>query len=140
MKREPLKTLLQIRQATLDDAQKSVAEAYRAEQDALRLADEAGNALAHEMRLAMDLGGSADAVETFARWLPFGKRALKQAHDAQRDATAKLDHARAVLTLARSGVRTVETLSEQRRDEQRIQDGRRDQRALDEAGRHRTTS
>ena len=140
MKRDPLKTLLRIRQATLDDAQKAVSQAYRAEQDAARLADEAGEALAHEMRIAMKLDGNDDAVETFARWLPVGRKAIKRANDAQRDATAELDHARAILALARSGVRTVETLAEKRQEECRQQEGRRAQHALDETGARRTTS
>lgn len=138
MKRDPLKTLLRIRQATLDDAQRAVSDAYRAEQEASRRAEEAGEALAHEMRAAMNLGGDDDAVEAFARWLPLGRRAIKQAHDAQRDATARLDQARAILTLARSGVRTVESLDAQRKDERRQEADRHAQHALDEIGSRRT--
>ena len=89
------------------------------------------------MRAAMSLAGGDEAVETFARWLPVGRRALKQAHDTQRDATAMLDQARAVLALARSGVRTVESLIEQRHAERQLEHNRRDQRALDEVGSRR---
>ncbi|WP_419727858.1 flagellar export protein FliJ [Lichenicola sp.] len=134
MKRDPLKTLLRIRQATLDDAQKAVSDAYHAEHEASRLAEEAGEALAHEMRSAMNLGVDDDAVEAFARWLPLGRRAIKQAHEALRDATSRLDQARAILTLARSGVRTVESLDAQRKDERRQEEDRRAQHELDEIG------
>ena len=137
MTRDPLRTMLRVRQSTLDEAQKAVAEAYRMERDASDRAQAASAALDREMRAATSLAGGDDAVETFARWLPIGRRALRQAHDAQREATATLDHARAVLTLARSGVRTVESLIEQRRVEKQLEDNRKEQRILDEAGSRR---
>ena len=138
MKRDPLGTMLRVRQSVLDEAQRAIAEAYRMERDATDRAEAASAALEQEMQAAMSLTGGDEAVETFARWLPTGRRAIKQARDAQRDATAVLDQARAVLTLARSGVKVVETLIEQRRAEQRLEDNRRDQRVLDEAaGRRR---
>ncbi len=138
MKRDPLGTMLRVRQSTLDEAQKAVADAYRMERDASDRAEAASAALEQEMQAAMSLAGGDDAVETFARWLPVGRRALKQAHDAQREATAMLDQARAVLALARSGVRTVESLIEQRRAEQQLDQNRRDQGTLDEAGSRRS--
>ena len=137
MRRDPLGAMLRVRQSTLDEAQKALADAYRVERDASDRAEAASAALEREMRAAMNLAGGDEAVETFARWLPAGRRALKQAHDAQREATAMLDQARAILTLARSGVRTVESLIEQRRAEQRLEENRRDQRTLDEAGSRR---
>ena len=133
MKRDPLGTMLRVRQSVLDEAQKAVADAYRMERDASDRVEAASGALEQEMRAAMSLTGGDEAVETFARWLPAGRRAIKQARDAQRDATAVLDQARAVLTLARSGVKAVETLIEQRRAGQRLEDNCRDQRMLDEA-------
>ncbi len=135
MKRDPLHTILRVRQSTLEEAQKAVAQAYRVERDAAVRTEAASAALDYEMRAATNLAGGDEAVETFARWLPVGRGTLKRAHDAQRDATAALDQARAVLALARSGVRTVETLIEQRQTEQRLEDSRREQRILDEAGR-----
>jgi flagellar export protein FliJ len=137
MKRDPLRTMLRVRQSTLDEAQKAVADAYRAEQDAANRAEAASAALEREMKTATSLAGGDDAVETFARWLPIGRRDLKQAHDAQRDATSALDRARAVLALARSGVKTVESLIEQRQAACQIDDNRREQRVLDEAGSRR---
>ena len=137
MRRDPLRTMLQLRQHTLEEAQKAVAEAYRTEREASDRAEAASAVLDREMRAAMNLAGGDEAVESFARWLPEGRRALKQAHDAQREATAALDQARAVLALVRSGVRTVESLIEQHRAEQQLEDNRRDQRFLDEAGTRR---
>lgn len=134
MKRDPLGTLLRIRQTTLDDARKAVAEAYREESQASDRTERAGDVLASEMRLAMNLDGGDDAVETFARWLPLGRHAVRQAHEAQRNATARLDHTRAILNLARSGVRTVETLIEQRDQVARQKSDYREQSLLDELG------
>ena len=134
MKRDPLQTILRVRQSTLEEAQKAVASAYQVERDASIRAEAASAALDHEMRTATNLASGDEAVETFARWLPIGRGALKQAHDAQREATTSLDQARAVLALARAGVRTVETLIEQRQVEQQLEDNRREQRILDETG------
>lgn len=134
MTRDPLGTLLRIRQTTLDDARKAVAEAYGDERRASSRAEQAGDALASELRLAMNLEGGDDVVETFARWLPLGRQAIRLAHEAQRDATNRLDHTRAVMNLARSGVRTVETLIEQRDQLARQHADHREQRQLDEVG------
>lgn len=138
MKRDLLGTMLRVRQTTLDEAQKAVGEAYQGEQDALLRAETAAAMLEHEMNEATSLTGGDDAVETFARWLPVGRRLLKHAHDAQKEATSELDRARAVLALARSGVRTVELMIEQRTEERRQEENRREQRILDEVGRQRT--
>ena len=134
MTRDPLRTMLRLRQAALDEAQKAVGEAYRLEQDASLRAEEAAGALDREMRTATSLAMGDDAVETFARWLPIGRRRLRQAHEELRDATAALDRTRATLALARSGVRAVESLIEERCREQALEAGRREQRVLDEAG------
>lgn len=134
MTRDPLGTLLRIRQSTLDDARKAVTEAYREERQASNRSEQAGDVLASELRLAMNLDGGDDAVETFARWLPVGRQAIRLAQAAQQDATTRLDHARAILNLARSGVRTVETLIEQRDQTARQQSDHHEQRLLDEAG------
>lgn len=137
MKRDPLHTILRVRQSTLEEAQKAVASAYRVERDASIHTEAASAALDQEMRAATNLASGDEAVETFARWLPVGRGTLKQAHDAQREATMSLDQARAVLALARAGVRTVETLIEQRQAERQLEDNRREQRALDETGTRR---
>lgn len=135
MKRDPLSAILRVRQSTLDEAQKVIAEAYNAELMASKQADAAAEALDREMAAATNLTCGDDVVETFARWLPIGRRNLKLAHDAQRDATAELDRARAVLALARASVRAVETLMEQREQARMLENGRREQLILDESGR-----
>ena len=135
MKRDPLRTMLRIRKATLDEAQKAVADAYATERDACARADAAAAALEHEMKAATSLVGGDEAVETFARWLPIGRRTLAQARDAQRTATAGLDRARVLLGLARAAVTAVESLIEQRQAEERLEEARKEQLLLDEAGR-----
>ncbi len=70
-------------------------------------------------------------MEMLARCLPTGRGAIEQAHDAQRDATAVLDEARAVPTLARSEVRAVGTLIEQRGAKKQSEENRRDQGVSD---------
>ncbi len=135
MKRDPLRTMLRIRNATLDEARKAVADAYARERDACARADAAAAALEHEMKAATSLIGGDEAVETFARWLPIGRGALAQARDAQRSATTELDRARVVLGLARTAVTTVESLIERRKAEERLEENRKEQLLLDEASR-----
>jgi flagellar protein FliJ len=140
MTRTPLRTLLRVRRASLDDAQKEVAERYRAEQEAGRRAEAAGEALSQEMRTALDPATGDDAVERFARWLPLGRAALQRAHADHQAATAELDRARAVLGLARAAVRTVELTIEKRDAELARERQRREQLAADEAGSRRGRS
>ena len=136
MKRDPLQTMLRIRKATLDEAQKAVGGAYQREQEAGTRAHAAAAALEREMKAATSLICGDDAVESFARWLPVGRRTVAQAREAQRAATTDLDRARAVLALARAAVGAVESLIEQRQMEERAEAGRKEQLMLDEAGRH----
>lgn len=137
MKRDSLRTILRVRRMTLDAAETAVAEAYNLEQAALARAEEAAAALEHEAQAATSLAGGDDQVEAFARWLPVGRRTMQRAHDARRDATTELDRARAVLTLARSSLRAVETLIEQRGQEEQLEVQRKEQRVLDELGSRR---
>ena len=127
--------MLRIRKATLDEAQKAVGEAYQREQEAGTRAQAAAASLEREMKAATSLVGGDDAVESFARWLPVGRRTVAQARNAQRAATTELDRARAVLALARAAVSAVESLMEQRQVEERAEEGRKEQLILDEVGR-----
>lgn len=140
MKRDPLKTILRIRQTTLDEAEAAVAEAYRLEQVATSHTEAMVELLDRETQAAMSITGGDDMVEAFARWLPVGRRHLNKAHDDQRVATAELDRVRAVLTLARSGVKAVERMIEQRDLGLRQEQQRREQAVMDELGSRRTLS
>lgn len=133
MKRDPLRTMLRIRQSTLDEAQSALAAAYVVEQEAAARVREVTEALDLEMRAATSLSAGDDAVENFARWLPTGRRRIGEAHRMLQDATVTLDRLRAVLALARASVRTVETLIDQRRREQETLRAKLEQHALDEA-------
>ncbi len=132
---DPLRTMLRIRKATLDEAQKAVAEAYQKEQEASGRAQAAAACLDEEMKAATNIVGGDEAVETFARWLPVGRRTLAHAREVERAATTELDRARAVLGLARAAVAAVESLIEQRRVEERVEEARKEQLILDETGR-----
>ncbi len=127
--------MLRIRKATLDEAQKAVGEAYQKEQEADTQAQAAAASLEREMKAATSLVGGDDAVESFARWLPVGRRTVEQARNAQKAATTELDRARALLTLARAAVSAVESLIEQRQLKEHAEEGRKEQLVLDELGR-----
>ncbi|MBE7210020.1 MAG: hypothetical protein INR65_03285 [Gluconacetobacter diazotrophicus] len=131
-RRDPLATLLRLRQTTLDETRKAVAEAHRAEQDAGALLEQAERALGVEARAALSLVHGDEQVESYARWLPIGRRAVERAHGQHRTATVELDRARAMLALARAGFRAVEKQVEARDAAEAEREGRQDQRAADE--------
>ncbi len=132
MRRDPLQAMLRIRQSALDQAQAALAAAYAAEREATQRVREATEALELETRAAGSLAAGDEAVENFARWLPLGRRRISDAQQAQHEATVSLDRLRAVLALARAGVRTVEALIEERRREQQRLAMRKEQHAIDE--------
>jgi flagellar export protein FliJ len=134
MKADPLQSILRVRQSTLDEAQKALADAYVAEQLASRQVAEATEALDLELRAAMSLVAGDDAVESFARWLPVGRKRVTDAYNAQKESTATLDRLRAVLALARAGVRSVETLIENKQRETDMVAQRKEQQVLDDIG------
>lgn len=132
---DPLAALLRLRRTTLDEMQRKVATAYDAEREAGIMVDAAGRALEQEARAAMSLSAGDETVETYARWLPVGRRAHQRALDAERAASAELDRARAMLVLARAEVRTVELQIEARTRANAARMERRDRDAADEAAR-----
>nr|WP_321984954.1 flagellar FliJ family protein [uncultured Lichenicoccus sp.] len=132
MSRDPLATLLRIREAALDEAKQHVANALAREQvAALRLADEEA-ALTRETAAAISPSGGDARVDAFARWLPIGRQAIAKALTVQQTATFAVDQARVVLNLTRAAHRSVETLIEKQRHAADRETGLKLQRESDE--------
>ncbi len=132
MSRDPLATLLRIREAALDEAKQHVANALAREHAAaLRLADEEA-ALSRETAAAVSPAEGDACVDAFARWLPVGRKAIATAQATHHAASAAVDQARIVLTLSRAAHRSVETLIEKHRGVADREAGLRLQREIDD--------
>jgi len=135
-----LDVLLRIRRASLDDAQRALADALRLQQR-MQLQSEAEEArYAKETVAALDLAAGDEAVDAFARWLPIGRKAIEMARAAEQEASGRVDNTRVVLGLARAASRAVETLVANRNEEANLIRERKAQREMDEtASRSRLT-
>ena len=137
MRPDALHTLLKLRRRTVEEARAAMAEALRA-QDAA----EAG-LLAHEeaIRTETDRAGRLDAgdgsVEMFAAWLPGARKRATEAQAALDHAVANVAEARAALALARAALEAAETLQNRALEAEAGAALRREQEALDDAGRRR---
>ena len=134
MSGDTLATLLRIRQASLDDAQRAVAAALREQHLMQARSEEEARRFAEESLAALDLAAGDDAVDAFARWLPIGRKAVENARQAEQEAAGELDRARIVLGLTRAAHRSVELLIEKRAQETRQLQDRKVQHVMDEIG------
>ncbi|TLU71619.1 flagellar FliJ family protein [Lichenicoccus roseus] len=132
MSRNPLITLLRLRDAELDDAKRTVAGALVREHAASRRLEVEEAALSREMTMATSMAGGDDCVDAFARWLPIGRKAIGEALIACQVAAAEVDHARTVLTLSRAGHRSVEMLMEKQTLQTAAEAAIRTQREMDD--------
>ena len=138
MKPQALDTLLRIRRASLDDAERVVADALRRQQQMQAQCEEEEARYAGETLAALDLASGDEAVDAFARWLPIGRQTVAAARAAEQEATSEVDRARILLGLSRAAHRSVELLIEKRNDEARQTQDRRLQHAMDDLAGRRT--
>ena len=136
MRQQALATLLRIRRASLDDAERAVADALREQQHLQTRCEAAEARYAAETLAALDLGAGDEAVDAFARWLPIGRTAIADARRCEQEAAGMVDRTRILLGLTRAAHRSVETLIEDRAAEALQHEERRAQNAMDDlAGR-----
>ena len=129
-----LQILLRVRQSSLDDAQRAVADAVRHQQQ-LQAQSEAEEArYAAETAAALNIAAGDEMVDAFARWLPVGRRAIETARRAEQEASGSVNNARVVLGLARAACRSVEKLIEIRTEQARQTHDRKAQLETDEVG------
>jgi hypothetical protein len=127
MKRDPLAVLLRLRAIEVASARRDLAERLVGEAAAQQRAAAAEAVITGE--LAQDAAGFADSL---AAWLPQARaRRDRMAGDA-RLAGQAVDNARRALAVQRAQERAVELVRERRIAEEREQETRRGQTALDE--------
>lgn len=133
MARDPLETMLRLRERAVDEARVALARAVAAEAIAEDAARAAEQSIAHEAEQAADPAGGDDLVEAFAAWLP-GARVRVAACRAEQERTGvDLNCRRAALAISRSGLEVIETLLRQKREAASERESRAMQQAIDEA-------
>jgi flagellar export protein FliJ len=133
MPRKSLQALLRLRQLTVAEARRSLAECLDCQEQAERAAHAIEAEIRRETEAACRLGGGDEAVEAFAAWLQ-RVRPAAQAADAELEAAAlRTSEARAVLSAARAAAEATEALLARDTAERDAAAARTEQRALDEA-------
>jgi hypothetical protein len=111
---DKLRVLLRLRERTLDQAREALAECVAAEtaaMDAIRAVD---TAIQRERMAADQSGEAGQGREMFAAWSARARAIRAAAVRTLMEAEGQTAEARGVLTAARSAVRVVERLSEER--------------------------
>jgi flagellar export protein FliJ len=139
MARDPLQAVLKLRELAVEEARRDVAACLELETAAGREAAAAEQAIGRETAAATDLSAGDAEVESFAAWLPHGRRRAREAHEKHEAAAMDTARARAVLAASRAGVEAVQKLIEKRRAEENAALARKAQAELDEAGLRRRT-
>lgn len=119
MARDPLATLIKVRQLARDESQCKLVEALGFEDKAEQASHRLELSIAQETEAATDIHGTDAMVESFAAWLPEVRRQLASARQVLLDRQAETMRRRAELTVCKTALETVETLQKQRKDEAR---------------------
>lgn len=117
MARDPLATLIKVRQLACDESQRKLVEALGLEDKAEQVSHRLELSIAQETEAATDIHGTDAMVEAFAAWLPVIRRQLASARQVLLDRQAETMRYRAELTVCKTALETVETLQKQRKDE-----------------------
>ncbi len=137
MTRDPLQTLLRLRQTELDSARTDLVARQEQAEQAIARAKAADAAIAREMAAASRLEAGDGAVEAFGLWLKQGRADSAAARLRAEHAEAEVVQARALLAGARAAVEVVEKLLEQRAAARQVAAAKRQQEMLDEVGQRR---
>lgn len=132
MSRDPLDTVLKVRQQAVDDARQVLAANLRTEAVAQTLADASEACLAAEADAAADLAAGDGTVEAFIRWLPVGRSNAAMTRRRLERAQADVAIARATLSVVRAAAEAAKTLLERRAAERLAVIARRTQQDMDE--------
>lgn len=132
MSRDPIATLIRVRRAACDDAQRSLVSALAAEARAEQVAQQIERGIGREIQAASDPDSSDAVVEAFGAWLQGARRRLEDARSALLSTQAQTTRARAELSASRTALESVEALQQHRRDAARQATQRNLQRELDD--------
>ncbi len=133
---DPLPVVARLRNLAVDEAKSALADCLTAEAraaEAMRLLDAA---IAAETDAASDPSGDDQSVEDFSGWLRRIAVDRAAAAAALAAAETRSTEARAVLTASRTAARAMDELLARRDADRQLAADRREQAALDEAGRY----
>lgn len=134
MAREPLQSLLRLREIAFEEARRALRGAIEAESEADQAAAAAEAAIRRERAVASALDAEDGAVEAFGAWLP-GAHATRNAAEGRRETAALATvHARMQLQAARGAVEAVRSALAAKAAAAAAEQARREQRTLDELG------
>jgi flagellar export protein FliJ len=136
---DSLQTLLRLRRLAVDQARRGLADCLRSEADAGSAVREIAAAIDRETDTVCQSVGDDHMVDNFAAWLRRARVEQGNAVNALLTAETHTQEARAVLTVGRAAVETVEALIARREAERTAAAERQEQNVLDEAA-HTTTS
>jgi flagellar biosynthesis chaperone FliJ len=131
--RDPLATVLRLRQHAVEEARRAVAVSLATAGAAADAARAAEQAIEREAELASDPEGDDSLVEAFAAWLPSARHHAAQARAMHERHEAEAARCRASLAACRTALETIESLVAQRESEAAKSQARRMQQALDES-------
>lgn len=134
---DPLHTVARLRNLAVDEAKRALADCVTAEATAAAVLRRLDSAIAAETDAASDPAGGDQAVADFAAWLRRISADQTAAAAVLAAAETRSTEARAVLAASRAGARALDALLARRDTERRLAADRREQAALDEAGRYR---
>ncbi len=132
MTRNPLPSVLRLRQLTRDAALRDLAAALRQEAACAQAVTAAEARIAQETETAANLAGDDSVVEAFGVWLRRARHELGSAAAARDAAAEDVVLGRAVLAAARAAVKAAEELLARQEADRRAAGARREQQALDE--------
>jgi flagellar export protein FliJ len=132
---DPLQILLRLRRLAMDQARRGLADCLRSEAEASQAVHEIAAAIDRETNTVCETVGDDRMVDNYAAWLRRARIEQGNAANALLTAEAHTQEARAVLTVGRAAVETVEALIARREAERTVVAERQEQNVLDEAGR-----
>lgn len=129
--KDPLATLLKLRELELAAARRDLAERRARADQAAACAETARESI------TIECGGAVHCTDTLAAWLPVARASLDRAASEARITAQAAEASRSALADHRARARSVEWLLERRAAEARAERLQREQAALDEAAQRR---
>lgn len=134
---DAIATVLRVRRTALDEAKRGLAACLKDEDKAEAAARATERAIYDETAAAGALAADDAVMEAFAAWLPGARRRVEAAREMHERARADTARARAAVSAARSALEAAEVLQAERARVRAAEAERKQQLALDEAGRRR---
>jgi flagellar export protein FliJ len=132
---DPMPVVARLRTLAVEEARRALADCLAAEAAAAEAVRALDAAIAAETDAAADLAGDDRSVEDFSAWLRHANAERAAAQAVLATAETRSVEARTVLAASRAAAQALDSLLARREADRQAAAGRREQAALDEAGR-----